>query len=489
MAVTALFAGALTATAADTNGVPPSGRNIPQNVEDTAFQVELLLDGRPTKDAIVYARTITGQDVKGTFIGEGIYLVEGQFSPVTTVVVEHPKGINGYPVSLLGGKRIVIDLSNQFGNVFTHLDYEGDGGAAGLDPNDTCAGAIAVSPGGTVSGSTVGNTIDTAPFCGSSITAPGVWYSVVGNGNTLTATTCPTGGGNGAYDTKLSVYCGSCTALTCVGGNDDNCVGQGLSSTFAWCSQAGTTYWILVHGFGSATGAFTLAVNNGAMCSTPPPCGGGGGITCPPGGIQENEPNCGLPTDTVNGGCNSSPPVFTNIQCGNTICGSGAFNGTTRDTDWFKLQLGSPSNITWAGTADFDILIGVVNNFGVDSCAGVSAFLVFATGGANVPTQVATNLPAGTWYLFIAPQFTATETCPSNYVATLTGVCLPPQPMGACCLSDGSCQILTEAGCADAGGDFQGVDTDCPGGYVATNCNNPVENIVSPANLLATASG
>jgi hypothetical protein len=132
--------------------------------------------------------------------------------------------------------------------------------------NDFCADAIAVGVPSSTSGTTVGATIDTVPFCGTSTgTAPGVWYSVTGTGNTMTATTCNAGT---AYDTKISVYCGNCAntaGLTCVAGNDDFC---GLQSSVSWCSQSGATYLILVHGFGTATGAFQLDVSSNTVACT-----------------------------------------------------------------------------------------------------------------------------------------------------------------------------------------------------------------------------
>ena len=46
--------------------------------------------------------------------------------------------------------------------------------------------------------------------CGAS-NAPGVWYSVVGNGERITAETC-----GSLYDTRLSIFEGDCAALACV---------------------------------------------------------------------------------------------------------------------------------------------------------------------------------------------------------------------------------------------------------------------------------
>ncbi len=127
---------------------------------------------------------------------------------------------------------------------------------------DFCEDALGpLAPGSVTSGTTDGATLDGAPFCGTSNTAAGVWYTVEGTGNTMTASTC-IGGGDADYDTKISVYCPDCEVQECIGGNDDdfaNC-GFAFTSTVSWPTQAGATYNVLVHGFGSQTGDFELAI-------------------------------------------------------------------------------------------------------------------------------------------------------------------------------------------------------------------------------------
>jgi hypothetical protein len=115
------------------------------------------------------------------------------------------------------------------------------------------------------SGTTTTATLDEPPDidCGTSVTAPGTWYDVIGTGNTMTASTCndgdpSTGGTN--YDTKISVYCADCETKECIGGVDDTAGCGGFSTKFDWPTNEGTTYKVLVHGFGSATGDFDLAI-------------------------------------------------------------------------------------------------------------------------------------------------------------------------------------------------------------------------------------
>jgi hypothetical protein len=137
--------------------------------------------------------------------------------------------------------------------------------------NDLCADATLVSVPSLTAGTTVGSTLDNdADPCGpTGVTTAGVWYRVVGTGNTMTATFC-SGGGGAAYDTKLHVYCDTCVTKTCIDSNDDTC---GLQSEVSWCSQVGYEYLIYVSGYGGATGTFDLYVtDDGAACPDPGIC-------------------------------------------------------------------------------------------------------------------------------------------------------------------------------------------------------------------------
>ncbi len=118
--------------------------------------------------------------------------------------------------------------------------------------NDLCTGAISIACGQTIAGTTVGATLDAVGTCVTALgTAPGVWYSMVGDGSNTTLSLCGSG-----YDTKIGVFSGSCAGLTCVTGNDDFC---GLQSQVTFTTTVGTNYYILVTGFGTGSGAFSLA--------------------------------------------------------------------------------------------------------------------------------------------------------------------------------------------------------------------------------------
>jgi hypothetical protein len=137
-----------------------------------------------------------------------------------------------------------------------------------IEDNDICedaAGPLAVDT--VTPGSTLGATADEPPDidCGTSVTAPGVWYDVIGTGNTMTASTCNDGDpstGGADYDTKISVYCADCETKECIGGQDDNFPAgcAGFSTRFDWPTEEGASYKVFVHGFGSQQGDFELAI-------------------------------------------------------------------------------------------------------------------------------------------------------------------------------------------------------------------------------------
>jgi len=121
--------------------------------------------------------------------------------------------------------------------------------------NDACANALPADCGAALQGTTEEATTDPVATCGTAITAPGVWYVLAGNDQQVTATTCP----NEAFDTKLNVYSGACGGLVCIAGNDD--AGPDIfCSTVGFWAASGTTYYILVQGYGGETGPFNLAI-------------------------------------------------------------------------------------------------------------------------------------------------------------------------------------------------------------------------------------
>jgi len=124
--------------------------------------------------------------------------------------------------------------------------------------NDFCDDAITVSCGSSTTGTTTDATFDNAGTCGISNTEPGVWYKFTGTGSMVSAGLCT--GTN--WDSKISVFGGTCSSLVCVDGNDDYCNYQ---SRIDWYAENAIDYYILIHQYSTVGGAFTLTID----CTSP----------------------------------------------------------------------------------------------------------------------------------------------------------------------------------------------------------------------------
>jgi hypothetical protein len=96
-------------------------------------------------------------------------------------------------------------------------------------------------------------------------TGPGIWYSVIGTGKVMRASTCVSSDELAALeslvDTTLIVLGGSnCRNLQCFGGNDDNTCGQ--HSLVEWQSIQDEQYYALVSGKLNERGSFELSIES-----------------------------------------------------------------------------------------------------------------------------------------------------------------------------------------------------------------------------------
>ena len=156
-------------------------------------------------------------------------------------------------------------------------------------------------------------------------------------------------------------------------------------------------------------------------------------IDCATAGYPlEGEPVCedGY-VDTYNGGCNSDPEVFQQIDCDDIICGeAGTFKenadgtgGDFRDMDWYALGLTQRTVVTWTVTAEFDVDIWILD--GNSGCAD-PATIAFAQGTPDEPCTAAVATAdictPGTYWLVVAPtEFTGVPCGPqSEYIAQVT---------------------------------------------------------------------
>jgi len=351
--------------------------------------------------------------------------------------------------------------------------------------NDLCVNAQAVSIPSSTPGTTNSATGDNTEFCGEGGSRlPGVWYSVIGTGREVTASTCNS---DTDWDTKIQVWCNNCDYPVCVGGNDDDCDDFfRYSSSFTWCAEDDVEYLILVYPYESTDGGdFTLDIERGHRCSNPPdcdpplgaccygdrlnpscenateeecdtqhtdvlswvegalcsddptPCPPACTIECPQNSIAEAEA-CGLDS---NDGCNadpypSYPGSFEQIACGDTICGTTWANGTSRDTDWYAFTTDTSQVITVNAVAEFPLRVIFFYQIDTDDCADI-AFVYQDVNECDTVTIEYEVPGAGEYWVWIGPpSWTLDIPCDEtgeyfiHYWFTVTS---EDPPLGACC--------------------------------------------------------
>ncbi len=295
------------------------------------------------------------------------------------------------------------------------LESPNNGGKGGPRGGGEDCGSAIVIP--NIPYNDAGNTVDFLDdydeSCPSASNSPDVAYMYLPTADECVDITLCNGS---TYDTKLFVYAGACPG-TLVACDDDFCGSPGWESEVSHLPlTAGETYFIIIDGWGGAAGDYVLEIT---------PCIPLEPVDCPPEGLIEPEP-CGNDT---NGGCNSVPPVFTPINCGDTYCGTAWAAGGLRDTDWYEIQH-TGGTLEWCAQTEVPVVLYIL---GAD-CADLQLFdQAEATPGT--PGCASAELPAGTYWLFIAP---GTLQGPiyygypcgidNNYVAT------------ARCFEDGGCE-------------------------------------------------
>ena len=222
---------------------------------------------------------------------------------------------------------------------------------------DDCATATTINCGDVDVANTVGYGVDSPPFCGTGNgTGGGIWYKTVANCTSITASLC-----SSLYDTKIRVYSGTCGALVCVTGNDDFC---GLQSEVTWAATPGTTYYILVHGYGSSEGTYTLTMSCSNCCASMPP-------------------TADFVADPVTV-CQGSDVNFTDASTCGATSWSWSFPGGTPSTSTAQ----NPT-VTYSTIGTYDVTLTATNAFGND--------IETKTGHINVVdcSQCATDLDVG----------------------------------------------------------------------------------------------
>lgn len=188
---------------------------------------------------------------------------------------------------------------------------------------------------------------EACPYTGS--TSEDKWYSFTPAADmTVFVDLCGSG-----YDTKTYILNSSMGVVAC---NDDfyfdAACGTYVSKIEAATLMGGSTYYVVVDGYGGDCGSYVIEMGEVVPCEIP--CDG----------VVEGEPALvdGY-VDNFNGGCNTDPVSgpFQELvadEYGNlTFCGIGGWYLSSdflnyRDTDWFLATIGASGTITWTLEAE-----------------------------------------------------------------------------------------------------------------------------------------
>jgi hypothetical protein len=343
-------------------------------------------------------------------------------------------------------------------------EHEG-GGSWPIDVGggETCASATVISSLPYLdSGSTafaIHDYDEACPYSGG--TAPDVVYRYTPPSNRSVTISLCNPGTTTDFDTKLYVYENACPG-TVMGCGDDTCSSPLIldyASELTVDLTAGNTYYIVVDGYSTNSGNYTLAVEEFIPQTCP----------CPPdadlfeasldplcGNDVAGDPTGGCNTDELNPG-----PYVTQIQCNTTICGTTStfMSGSDglRDTDWYELNLAQADTIRVTVTSTANLFLFDLS--GEYDCPGAGVAQTYEEpGNCQGSGEMVINGVAGANWIWVGPTAfgdTTTITCPTEYTMTVTcdgqGSCSysisPTSASYGASGGSGSVSVSTTAGC------------------------------------------
>jgi hypothetical protein len=237
------------------------------------------------------------------------------------------------------------------------------------------------------SGTTVGYFDDYQASCVYANGAPDVVYRYVASQTDVALISLC----GSTYDTGLYVFDSSLVQIAC---NDDFCE---LQSELRVNLTAGQTYYIIVDGYSSASGSYTLDMRWFVPCI----------LSCSPGGFPEGEPAL-VPdyVDNWNGGCNTDPghPFQTITRRQYLLCGvSGWYTvqgNLRRDTDWYLLNTYYNGVVEIVADAEYAIYIFELSP---QDCASVEVAQQATAGPCQEAFMTIVGMPNTPVWLWVGP--------------------------------------------------------------------------------------
>ncbi|MFO0873019.1 MAG: hypothetical protein U0575_03490 [Phycisphaerales bacterium] len=265
-------------------------------------------------------------------------------------------------------------------------------------------------------------------------------------------------GGPGCVDPDdtacCEIVCGA-DPFCCEVAWDDICVNE----AFALCSQSMCVFDCPA---GSIPEGEPCGADTDGGCNTPP--SGSSNCCIANGGFGCDDPSCAVAVCGADPFCCDvawdgicageafalCPGIcqqrfnFGSIACGETICGTAWASGGTRDTDWYQITIDRPERIVLECASQLPMVFGVVDTGGVPDCGLASSLSPFDATDFCGQAQFEFCLPAGTWWLFAAPNTFDDFPCTSGKNAywlrlQCLGSCEPPAcgSAGHDCLTTG----------------------------------------------------
>ncbi len=148
--------------------------------------------------------------------------------------------------------------------------------------------------------------------------------------------------------------------------------------------------------------------------------------------LIEVEPNCGLPVDTVNGGCATTPALFSETASGDVICGTLGKVGIVGDSDWYRFSVETASVVSCELECQAPCFLAIMSNGGSPRCNPAPTPIIFAYGDATKPIQLAfDSLRPGSHFLVVSTSLEEVA-CGTPYVLRWNAKPIPPAPNDAC---------------------------------------------------------